>query len=113
MVEVEGRRPAGSRSLWLGWWVGVPLPGRLAIPLHRLALVLGDASAVVVHDAEIVLSFGVPLLRGLLEPLHRLGVVLAAHAQAVGVPGRMPRLLAFQIVEHTLGVGVSLIGGLA
>ncbi len=39
-----------------------------------LGVVLGDASAVVVHEAEIVLSFGMALLGGLAPPSHRLGV---------------------------------------
>ena len=42
--------------------VGVPLLGGLAIPLHRLGVVLGDTFAVAVHDAEIVLGASVALL---------------------------------------------------
>ena len=46
------------------------------IPLQGLGVVLGDALAVFVRDAEIVLGFGPALLGGLAVPLQGLGVVL-------------------------------------
>ena len=67
--------------------------------MQGLGVVLGDALALVVHDAEIVLSFGVALLGGLAIPLQGLGVVL----------GDALALVVHE-AEVVLGVGVPLIG---
>ena len=46
-----------------------------AVPLHRLGIILWNALAAFVHDAEVVLSRGITLL-GRPVPFHRLGIVL-------------------------------------
>ncbi len=58
--------------------------GGKAIPLHGIRIVLGNAPAVVVHDAEVVLGWGVTLLGGQTIPPYRLGIVLR-YARAVVV----------------------------
>ncbi len=60
-----------------------------------VGVVLGDASAVVVHEAEIELSSSVPLLGGLAPPSHRLGVVLGEGFADV-----------VHLAENVLGCGV-------
>ena len=63
---------------WAGLDEGVAaLLSGLAIPLQRLGVVPGDAAAFVVHDTEIVLSFGVALL-GKRTPLTDCRCVVAA-----------------------------------
>ena len=70
-------------------------------PREGVDRVPGDAFAVVVADAEIVLCHGGPLLGGQAIPLHGLGIVLG-DAFAVGV----------QEVEDVLRTGVPLVSGL-
>ena len=71
----------------------VALVSRLAIPLHRLGIVLRYALAAGVYQAEEELGFGVALVSRLAIPLHRLGVVLRPHSQH-RVPKRAMRCCA-------------------
>ena len=52
------------------------LLGGLAIPLHRLRLILRHALAIGVADAQIELSRRIILLGGFAIPLHRLHFIL-------------------------------------
>ena len=69
------------------------------VALQGLGVVLRDASAVVVHVAEIDLGIGLALLGGLAIPLQGLGVVLR-HASAALVHD----------AEIVLSVGIPLLG---
>jgi len=60
------------------------LLSRFAIPKHRLGVILGHASAVVVRNPEVGLREGVALLSRLAPPRYALGVILG-HALAVEV----------------------------
>jgi hypothetical protein len=60
----------------------------------RLNVVLRDAFAFCIHEAEIVLGSGVALLSGEAKPLHRLGIVLL-DGFAVGI----------HLAEGVLGIG--------
>src|SRR5207248_6222328 len=74
----------------------------LAIPPHRLGVVLRDTLTFQVHLADRVLGFGVALVRGLAEQLHRLGVIL----RYVAVKAIARRVSALDYLRHSqLGFG--------
>ena len=74
--------------------------GGEAIPFGRFGLVLRDAFAIYVSNAEIVLGSGVPLLCGKPKPHQRLGIILR-DALAVEVHS----------TELVLDFGIFLLGG--
>ena len=54
----------------------IALLGRLAVPLHRLGIALGQPPRpFCIHDAEVGLGICMTLLGCLAVPLHRLGIV--------------------------------------
>ena len=53
------------------------LPFDLAVPFHRLGVILRDALAAFVHNAEVELGPSITLLgRPWPVPFHRLGIIL-------------------------------------
>ncbi len=70
----------------------------LAIPLHRLDVILSHASARFIHLGKVELGIGVALICGLAIPLQRLNVVLG-HSQG----------LAVHKAENVLRLGVALL----
>ena len=62
---------------------GILLPA-LPVPVRGLNIVLRDASAMSVQDAQIGLGAGMSSVCALLEPFRRLGIILR-HAGAIGV----------------------------
>ena len=63
---------------------GIPLLGRLPIPLHGFLIILRHALAFGIHRAKVVLRSGMPLLGRFPKPLHRFLIILR-HTFAFGI----------------------------
>src|SRR5216683_2088285 len=63
----------------------VSLVGGLAIPLDRLFAIFGNAEALLISPAEVVLGIGIVVVGGLSEPVDGLAVILRQAVAAMGV----------------------------